>query len=76
MSSSITLQIESTIVRRCKSTARQLRKRVGNTFPTVEDLILRELSRRTAAGIVDDFLRSDWPAKKRRGGVRWQTKRQ
>jgi hypothetical protein len=38
-------------------------------------LILRELSHRTAAGIVDDFLQSDWPAKKRRGGVRRQKKR-
>lgn len=37
--------------------------------PTVEDLINGKLRQRTAAGIVDDFLQSDWPAKKRRGGV-------
>lgn len=38
--------------------------------PTVEDLIIRKRSHRTAAGLVDDFLQSEWPAKKRRGGVR------
>jgi hypothetical protein len=69
MSSPITLQIESTVVRRYESAARQLRKRVAGTLPTVEDLIHRELSHRTAAGIVDDFLHSDWTAKKRRTAV-------
>jgi hypothetical protein len=69
-SSSITLQIESAVVRRYVSVIRQLRHKPGIATPTVQELILRELSHRTAAGIVDDFLQSDWPAKNRRGGVR------
>lgn len=72
----ITLRIKASVVRRYESAVRQLRRKSGITPPTVEDLILRELSHRTAAGIVDDFLQSDWPANKRRGGVRRQTKRQ
>jgi hypothetical protein len=72
----ITLRIKASVVRRYESAVRQLRRKSGTPPPTVEDLIHRELSHRTAAGIVDDFLESDWPAKKRRGGVRRQTKRQ
>ncbi len=68
-SSSITLQIESAVVRRYESAVRQLRRKPGITPPSVQDLIHRELSHRTAAGIVDDFLQSDWPANKRRTGV-------
>jgi|GEM_PF-2132195 len=68
-SSFITLQIESAVVRRHDSAVRQLRRQAGIAPPTVEDLIHRELSHRTAAGIVDDFLQSDWPAKKRRTAV-------
>jgi hypothetical protein len=66
MSSSIALQIESTVVRRYEAAARQLRKRVGGSSPTVEDLIHRELSYRTATGIVEDFLQSDWRPRSRR----------
>jgi hypothetical protein len=66
----ITLRIDASVVRRYESAVRQLRRHAGVAPPTVEDLIRRELSHRTAAGIVDDFLQSDWPAKKRRGGVR------
>lgn len=69
MSSSITLQIESAVVRRYEAAARQLRKRVGGALPTAEDLIRRELSHRTATGIVEDFLQSDWPTNKRRTAV-------
>jgi len=66
MSSSITLQIKPTVVRRYEAAARQLRKRVGGALPTVEDLIRRELSHRTATGIVEDFLQSDWRPSSRR----------
>ena len=55
-----TLKIESRIVRRYEAAARQLRKRGGGALPTVEELIHRELSHRTATGIVEDFLQSDW----------------
>jgi hypothetical protein len=64
------------VVRPYESAVRQLRRKPGIAPPTVEDLIHRELSHRTASGIVEDFLQGDWPAKKRRGGVRRQTKRQ
>jgi hypothetical protein len=66
MSSPITLQIESAVVRRYESAARQLRKQVGAPLPKVEDLIHRELSHRTASGIVEDFLQSDWRPSSRR----------
>ena len=70
MAEPVTLRIEASVVRHYESAIRQLRHHAGIAPPTVEDLIHRELSHRTAAGIVDDFLQSDWPAKKRRGGVR------
>jgi hypothetical protein len=69
-SSSITLQLESAVVRRYVTAIRQLRHKPGIATPTVQELILRELGHRDAAGIVDDFLQSGWPAKNRRGGVR------
>jgi hypothetical protein len=62
-------EIESAVVRRYESATRQLRKRVGGTLPEVEDLIHRELSHRTATGIVEDFLQSNWSANKRRTAV-------
>ena len=43
-SSSITLQIESAVVRRYVSAIRQLRHKPGIATPTVQELILRELS--------------------------------
>jgi len=75
-SSSITLQIESAVVRRYVSAIRQLRHKPGIATPTVQELILRELSHRTATGIVEDFLQSDWPTNKRRtAGVRSKSPR-
>jgi len=72
----ITLRIEASVVRRYESAVRQLRRHAGIAPPTVEDLIHRELSHRTEAGIVDDFLQSNWPAKKRRtAGVRSKSPR-
>ena len=71
----ITLRIQASVVRRYESAVRQLERQAGIAPPTVLELIHRELSHRTAAGIVDDFLQSDWPAKKRRGGVRRLEKR-
>ncbi|MBM3851794.1 MAG: hypothetical protein FJ399_01420 [Verrucomicrobia bacterium] len=70
MSEPITLRIHASVVRHYESAIRQLRRHAGIAPPTVEDLIHQELSHRTTAGIVDDFLQSDWPVKKRRGGVR------
>ncbi len=76
MTSNITLHIQSRAVRRYESAAKMLRKKIGGFSPTVEDLIRRELSHRTAAGIVDDFLQSDWPSNKRRtAGVRSKSPR-
>jgi len=69
MSSTTVLKLNFAVARRYDSAAKILRKKIGVFSPTVEDLIHRELSHRTAAVIVDDFLQSDWPANKRRTAV-------